>query len=287
MNWHRVTHRSPCPVCERPDWCTVSADGRFVHCMRVESERAACGDAGGWIHRSNGTQPMAETKEIPKLRQEQVHALAKSMYEHSMAEEYVRALAKSLGVTFESLERLRVGYGRDPSGREFASFPSRDSRGRVIGITRRYENGEKKTYPGTTNGLFLAPRGLRDPGPLFLPEGASDVAAFLSLGLCAIGRPSNCGGVELLRPLVQHAQRNGRLVLVVGENDHKPDRHDAAYLPCDGCSLCWPGLDGPRRVARALGCEFVMPPAGFKDFREYAMSGGVWREVLALMGGAA
>lgn len=285
MNWLRVTHRSPCPVCERPDWCTVSADGRYTHCMRVESDKAASGDAGGWIHKTNRA-PMTSTKEIPKLRPEQVHSLAKSMYEHPRASFHRPVLAKSLGVTVASLERLRVGYGRDRDGREFASFPSRNSRGKVIGITRRYESGEKKTYPGTTNGLFFAPRCMRDPGPLFLPEGASDVAAFLSLGLCAIGRPSCTGGVALLLPLVTHARQHGRLVIVVGERDSQPEKRGqlkSCPADCKGCSHCWPGLAGPRAVANALGCNFALPPVGFKDFRDYARSGGVWRSVLKMM----
>lgn len=33
--WHPVTRRDPCPVCDRPDWCAVSSDGRVARCMRV------------------------------------------------------------------------------------------------------------------------------------------------------------------------------------------------------------------------------------------------------------
>lgn len=33
--WHPVSRRAPCPVCDRPDWCAVSSDGRVARCMRV------------------------------------------------------------------------------------------------------------------------------------------------------------------------------------------------------------------------------------------------------------
>lgn len=291
VNWHRVTHRTPCPVCERPDWCTVSHDGRYVHCMRVESVQAAKGDAGGWIHRlDNG--PMyhvapSPKMPVPRLPLPEIKRLAIAMYRDWRAKEYVSALANQLGVTFDSLDRLRVGYGRDDhSGGSFWSFPSRDSHGRIIGITRRYINGVKRTYPGTTNGLFFAREALSDPGPLFLPEGGSDVAAFLSAGLCAIGRPSNCGGINLLRPIVNHELRRGRTVIVVGERDEQPEKRGgipSCPKDCGGCGHCFPGIQA-KRLAASLGCQFVLPPAGLKDFREYFKRGAVWSELLSVIG---
>jgi len=47
--WNRVSRRTPCPVCSRPDWCGVSTDGMVACCMRVESGRALRN--GGWLHR--------------------------------------------------------------------------------------------------------------------------------------------------------------------------------------------------------------------------------------------
>ncbi len=35
-NWVRVCRTSPCPVCNAPDWCSVSADGAVAKCIRVE-----------------------------------------------------------------------------------------------------------------------------------------------------------------------------------------------------------------------------------------------------------
>src|SRR6516164_10529035 len=35
-NWFRMSSTSPCPICKKPDWWSVSIDGSVVKCMRVE-----------------------------------------------------------------------------------------------------------------------------------------------------------------------------------------------------------------------------------------------------------
>lgn len=44
----RVTRREPCPICQKSNWCSVSADRAFAICMRAPSEREA--KNGGFIH---------------------------------------------------------------------------------------------------------------------------------------------------------------------------------------------------------------------------------------------
>ena len=48
MSFTRVSNSHPCPVCKKPDWCRVFADGWF-ECMRVQSDKPA--KSGGWMHR--------------------------------------------------------------------------------------------------------------------------------------------------------------------------------------------------------------------------------------------
>jgi len=38
VSWQRVTREHPCPICGKPDWCTVASDGRAACCMRVRSD---------------------------------------------------------------------------------------------------------------------------------------------------------------------------------------------------------------------------------------------------------
>ena len=94
---------------------------------------------------------------------------------------------------------------------------------------------------------------------MYVPEGPSDVAALLSLGLRAVGRASCKGGVKYLAELFADTNEQ---ILIVGENDKKDDGQ-------------WPGRDGARTLAAALARElggrvrWTMPPMGFKDVREW------------------
>jgi hypothetical protein len=167
----------------------------------------------------------------------------------------LRKLARKLGVSEDSLVALGVGLSTTGAW----TFPESDGQGNVIGILRRYRDGTKKVMPRGQRGLYL-PQGWQDgKGPIFIPEGASDVAALLTLGLRAVGRPSCAGGVDHLLDLLADTDAE---VLIVGENDQKEDGR-------------WPGRDGARRVASALAPDldcrvrWTMPPEGCKDVREY------------------
>src|SRR5262245_31948561 len=47
MSFIRVSPRNKCPVCDKPDWCSVCEDGGVI-CMRVESRHPT--KNGGWYH---------------------------------------------------------------------------------------------------------------------------------------------------------------------------------------------------------------------------------------------
>jgi hypothetical protein len=57
--WRRVTPAQSCPVCRKPDWCSVSADGTVAACRRVEAGcwRSKTDRAGApvYLHRLDGT----------------------------------------------------------------------------------------------------------------------------------------------------------------------------------------------------------------------------------------
>jgi len=92
--------------------------------------------------------------------------------------------------------------------------------------------GTKSAPAGYRRGLTL-PSGWKEMAdPILIPEGLSDVLAGLTVGLSAIGRPSNSGGVEYIAQLCRHRQ-----VIVLAENDRKPDGR-------------WPGKEGAEAVAR-------------------------------------
>lgn len=282
-DWLRVSRASRCPVCESDSWCTYTACGSAVKCMRVKSDNAC--DKGGWFHFDkplDATRTTTPAEAPPKIDAEPI---AKECYEHEQATWIRQELAEQLGVTTEALELLRVGCGFDThDGQRYASFPSRDAAGKIVGITRRYRDGSKKTLRGTTNGLFYSPKWAQTLGVVLIVEGASDVAAAISLGICAIGRPSNVGGAAEIKQML--AGKN-RKVVVLGENDEKPHKrgvHDYCPIDCPGCLHCFPGKYGAEHTASQLGVPWCMPPSACKDFRDMKQKKAIWLDVLRCVG---
>jgi hypothetical protein len=186
-------------------------------------------------------------------------------YQRRLSSAPLRALARQLGVTLDSLRALDVGWSEADGA---FTFPERDASGNVIGILRRFRSGRKMVMGGGRRGLYL-PRDWQDgEGVVHVPEGASDVAALLSAGLRAVGRPSCTGGKQLLAELFAATDDD---ILIVGENDRKEDGR-------------WPGRDGARAVAAALARElggrvrWTLPPNGYKDIRAYLTREGTHAE---------
>lgn len=249
-----------------------------IHCMRLKSDKPV--KSGGWIHK-NGVQAGAFVSRQKKEPEQRPFidwdAEARGMAECKRARVGREKLAELLGVSPQALEDLGVGVGEDRDGR-YWSFPERTGQLKVTGIVRRYEDGTKKMIRWGRHGVYLIPYWWRLAGPILLPEGGSDTAALVSLGLCCIGRPSNIGGVEYLIGLLRDLQRP---IVVLGERDEKPDRRgkpktqNGCPKDCPGCMLCYPGLAGAKataeRLSKALKRNVLwrLPPAGFKDAREW------------------
>ena len=273
--WVRVTRASPCPCCNHPDYCTRSQMGDAIHCMRVESSLPCNG--GGWIHRLSEPLPRVELPDKPPMPRKDAAAIAKTCCTNKRADDKRVALASVLGVSNESLADLCVGVGWDRDGTEWASFPSRGINGEIVGITRRYDNGSKKTLAGTSNaGIFCKQWWWIGNGTVYIVEGASDVAALIDAGLSAIGRPSCIGGLVVL---TAYLKRHGpKRIVVIGENDLKPEKRGSIQqcpVNCQGCLVCWPGYTGcvitASRLAKSLKrkVETLMPPPEFKDARKW------------------
>ena len=281
--WCRRKRGTPCPVCGRQSWCTVSEDGVFVRCTKAPSDKPAPAKNGdmAWIHQSGVSVQDIELVQAAKEFKsvQEVTRMAMAAYCHRNACSARVKIAKRLGVSVRSVERLCVGYGEDRNGDRYTSWPSMNERAEIIGITRRYEDGSKKTAFGTQAGIFYSKdRSGLSSAPCLIVEGASDVAAAITIGLFAIGRPSNTGGADMIR-------RMGVDGVVLGERDFKPEKRGVyAWCPanCCGCSHCYPGLFGARSVSRQLGCRYVMPPDGCKDLREVLANARV-KELLGLL----
>jgi hypothetical protein len=80
--WVRVSKKSPCPICEQADWCSISADGAVAKCMRVaEGSFKSKDDVNGgcyYLHRLAGgprseprlpAQPSGTEEFVPEIEQ--------------------------------------------------------------------------------------------------------------------------------------------------------------------------------------------------------------------------
>jgi hypothetical protein len=182
-----------------------------------------------------------------------------AVYEASLTPALRGALAQALGVPEARLADLHTG---DKADEDCWTFPEFDGKGNVVGINRRFQDGRKKAMTGSQRGLYI-PDGAGDcPGPVFLVEGASDSLALISMGLAAVGRPSNTGGVDHLAELLKDLPAD-RPITEVGEFDPKEDGE-------------WPGKEGAVSTATALAEKlnrpvgWALPPGRAKDVRQWA-----------------
>lgn len=273
-SWIDATRDRPCPVCGKPDWCTITADGGTIHCRRGEHLPAPHGyrrkdtapDGAARFVRDRHDDSLAYEPAIYRVavvrtpvRKAPTRCWADVAAEFAdAARGRLRLLAADLGVRLDVLEAMGVGW----TGRAW-SFPYRDGEGQIVGIATRLPDDGKKAVPTSRNALFYAPdRWRQGDGPLYVVEGASDTAALTGLGLAVVGRPSNTGGAGHLAVLLREWPVD-REIVVVGEHDEKPDGR-------------WPRRDGAAAVAKQLAAllyrevAWTLPPEGVKDSRDYA-----------------
>jgi hypothetical protein len=249
VSFQRVSKANPCPVCKKPDWCRVFADG-WVECMRVQSDKPA--KSGGWMHwqgdELHGAHGVTRPTSAPKWQPPPINA-TKLMREWraATAPAALEAFAASLGVSTVSLTAVGTTWAAPHTA---WAFPMCDGYGNVVGIRLRNERG-KFAVRGSRQGIFLA--AVPAQKTLFVCEGPTDTAAAVELGLFAVGRPNCCcGGPEIKVYARRHAVAS---VVVISDNDK-------------------PGLDGARKVGGELRLPFAIyvPPA--KDLREFVRLGG-------------
>lgn len=281
--WIECSKKAPCQVCGRTDWCGRSIDpdtGKAYHrCMssgadsppgmRLVKDHPDGGrtytdgspDVAGRIGPGGSSGPAGGDASVSR---EMLERLASDYVQNIDAARAI-VVAQNLGVPVASLAAVRMGW--NPT-RKALTFPEQAGGGGVVGIPHRYgtpeavgaEGEEKRSPKGHHRGLAI-PIDLRSTtGIVLVVEGPTDVAAAHALGIPAVGRPSNTGGVTDLA--IALADRE---VIVLGEFDPKP-------------SGDWPGRDGARAVALGLAnrwgkpVRWSMPPDRAKDLRRWVQA---------------
>ena len=247
MSFTRVSKSHPCPVCKKPDWCRVFADG-WVECMRVQSDQPA--KSGGWMHSQRELSPERLTPRVPQPAPPPTINATKLMREWLAATPPAALINYGAGLGLSSGALAYVGAAWAEPHQAWA-FPMCDGYGNIVGIRLRANDGRKWAVRGSKQGIFIGKAAWYPT--LFVCEGPTDTAAALELGLFAVGRPNCCcGGAEIK---VFARRHDCRRVVIISDNDK-------------------PGLDGARKVGGDLKLPFAVyvPPA--KDVREFVRLGG-------------
>ncbi len=125
---------------------------------------------------------------------------------------------------------------------------------------KRY--ARKPWEPQHAPALFV-PLPLADSGSIIVPEGLSDTIALVSLGFPAIGRSTAKVGDFEMNAL--RAFTRGRDVVVLGENDERPDARRLG-------GVFWPAKEGAEDAARGIllsakSVRIAFPPTPHNDAR--------------------
>jgi hypothetical protein len=270
-----VTRTHPCELCGGKDGCSRGADG-LLFCRRKSGPI----DGYGYMGQSKGDEQFALYRRAddsvlqpaagPGRHPAPPRAPARDLgpeaerYAKALTPELRAELAADLGLPEAALAALPLLGYRVGDGGGCWTFPEVDGAGRLVGISRRYRDGAKKALHGGRRGLTVPLGWDQGDGPVLLPEGPSDTLALAALGLAAVGRPSNTGGVEYLAELLRDVPHD-REVVVLAEYDPKADGS-------------WPGRDGARSTAAKLQdllgrpIKWAMPPDKAKDARAWVQA---------------
>jgi len=121
--WLRVSKRNRCPVCDKPDWCLLSEDGKAAICARIESGKPAGNKGAGWLHKLDTARPLPplskpiqDVKQTPKAPPDMLDMAYSALLAELQLSETHRQNLQRRGLTDAEIDSL--GYRTLPaSGR--------------------------------------------------------------------------------------------------------------------------------------------------------------------------
>jgi hypothetical protein len=292
--WRSARPSSPCPVCGRPDWCQITADGRGAICRRIQSGKPQ--KKGGWFHHVTGATRAVAPPPTQETRPERHDfELLQRSFATAVHPDRLARLAADLQLSVESLRRLEIGWAGEryfcdrpecKRRRHAWTFPMRRHPNVVAGIRLRFvECGHKTSVKGSDGHALFVPRDLCEDR-LFVCEGPTDTAALLDMELPAIGRPScGCGLPHIIKFIKTRFIAH---LVIVGDLDEAKlrvkDRPDLG--------VWYPGQQGATTLAAAArpycrDVRLIYPPAGVgKDVRKWKQQGATAADVEQLVAAA-
>lgn len=229
VTWERVTHKQPCKICGKPDWCTRSELGDC--CMRVETDRPM--HNGGWLHKSGETVSKIPQKSVKSpetvLPLDNV-ALDKMLEKwRDLGLTHVQWFASQLGLKSSSL-RMLGACAWEP----VLAIPMYDENGGTIGIRLRNKAGHKYAVRGGRQGIFVpyGAFGKMPTNPCLICEGPTDTAAALEAGFFALGRASALGQEQMLRLMIRNLGL--KEIVLCGDQDKPGQRGESRLVATIG-----------------------------------------------------
>lgn len=250
----------------------VSEDGQDFLCMRVSSEKSVQMKDGevGYIHRF-GERPKEFKPYRRRERAPEINAGAiMAKWRSETTAKQLLELSVQLGVKASALLELRVAWSREHGA---WGWPMRNGRGDMVGIRLRWDDGRKRCVTGSHNALFWP---FCEPEKTaWIVEGGTDVAAALSIGVFAIGRPSCNGGLfDLLEAIKGMGIENA---VIVADNDEDRFRPDGSRYN--------PGIDGANSLAERMTVPCCVMALPVKDMRSFVQAGADYETVHSIMKG--
>ena len=183
----------------------------------------------------------------------------------------INQLVALLDLPGESIRALAIGYDDEECA---WIFPERNDAFQIVGLVRRYADGRKRALTDSMRGLTMPNYDGSEPdGPIYVAEGASDTAAFHSVGVLAFGRASAMGSASerywLTRLLKRYRDRE---IIIVGDRD-------ASGVGARGAEQ----LAVHLRTTLDRPIAWALPAKPFKDIRAQIIA-RKWNRGLTLKG---
>lgn len=244
----------------------IGRDNRFILECHRDCEFEAIVQAAGMLDGEmfdtalstrSAVLPPRRIKDLPREGVKPVRRCWVGFQEHfqnQADDQCLEQLAQHLSVTVESLRSIGVGWCRKQN---CWTFPEWNGEQEICGIVRRFTNGNKFALNDSNRGVTLPSGWDQSDQRLHICEGASDVAAAISCGMRAIGRPGLKSGFNDLAILLKNEQAE---IVMVADND------------AEGV-----GRKGAKKLAQRLSnalqrpIQTKAPPPQYKDLREYLM----------------
>jgi len=278
-DWIPVSRSRPCPICGTPDACMRKVDGSAVSCFRISEGCAVDGsgepvtfkDGMGWVHDlKDDIAPAPPKRKDAKVTAPKIDAdrIARDCFAAIGKRERYES-ARPLGLAPKDLRAVGMGWSEQ---HQAYTWPMFDSRGNVIGIRLRDEDGRKWAIRGSRNGMFMAAKREKKWPMLLVVEGPTDTAAGVALGLDVVGRPGNTSGHD---HLVAFAARWRTVVLLIDRDEPGSRAEELTEM-------------GAKKTAEALVAggrtvKICRPPETHKDLRDWYQAGATMADVTALM----